>query len=704
MAPAQPVCVCVAGTGTQAAATLDAVLASVPAGTPVFVGAQAAAPAGARALAGAEDPLEILVRSLAEAGRADVAVVTAGSMVFPGWLDALADAAATDTTVASASAMTAATPWAPATPPGLAAADAAAAMSRRSARVRPRVPEPTGPVVLLRRPALDALGAPDPELGDLMSALVDWGERCTAMGFSHVLADDVLVTPPAAASLTEQAATELQRRWPHRESYHRVAGGSSALQRAIAAAGRDFAPLTVTFDGRAFGPGRAGTQVHGLELATALLRTGRVALRVLVPPDLTDEAGAALATAGPHELLGYEEAIADHSPPASDIVHRPSQVFSADDLRLLVPLGRRIVLTHQDLIAYRIPGYHDTPEHWERYRSVTRHALGSADHVVFFSHHALADALADDLVDPELASVVPIGVDHRATANAGATPPAALVGSERGRHLLCLGTDLRHKQRPFAIRLFAELRRRGWSGRLVLAGPHVSHGSSADDEHRLLATDPELAAQVTDLGPVNEPERAWLMEHAAAIVYPTLYEGFGLLPFEAAEAGVPCLFASQTSLRETLPPELASLVPWDVDASAAASLQLLADGPARTAHVAALRAAAERFRWDRTANALVDRYEDVLSRPSREARTGPRERLVLEEQLEVSNRARDTAVAEYRSMLGEDGLSLVAPGGVLDRRNQRALLAFAARPALRRPLFWALRLAYRVGHRRRPIP
>ena len=41
------------------------------------------------------------------------------------------------------------------------------------------------------------------------------------------------------------------------------------------------------------------------------------------------------------------------------------------------------------------------------------------------------------------------------------------------------------------------------------------------------------------------------------MLYPTVQEGFGLVPFEAARAGVPCLFAAQTSLAEVLPREAA---------------------------------------------------------------------------------------------------------------------------------------------------
>ena len=41
-----------------------------------------------------------------------------------------------------------------------------------------------------------------------------------------------------------------------------------------------------------------------------------------------------------------------------------------------------------------------------------------------------------------------------------------------------------------------------------------------------------------------------------------------LVPFEAADHGVPCLWAQGTSLSEVLPDEAAGITPWDAEPSA----------------------------------------------------------------------------------------------------------------------------------------
>ena len=94
--------------------------------------------------------------------------------------------------------------------------------------------------------------------------------------------------------------------------------------------------------------------------------------------------------------------------------------------------------------------------------------------------------------------VVYIGVDHASAAMPLPTPaPGGSSALGERPMLLCLGTDFRHKNRVFALRLLEALRDgHGWDGTLVLAGPRVSAGSSAGEEAAYLATRPELAERV----------------------------------------------------------------------------------------------------------------------------------------------------------------------------------------------------------------
>ena len=203
----------------------------------------------------------------------------------------------------------------------------------------------------------------------------------------------------------------------------------------------------------------------------------------------------------------------------ADIVHRPFQINNESDLLFLARLGERLVVTNQDLIGYHNPSYFRNADAWQGYRRITRSALAVADQVVFFSAHARDDALAEDLLEPDRASVVHIGVDHAFVGprRAGDRPAGAARLPEGAEAILCIGTDFRHKNRVFALRVLEQLQRRhGWQGFLLLAGPTVAQGSSTPEESEMLALRPRVADAVLDFAAVSEAEKAWLYRRVAS--------------------------------------------------------------------------------------------------------------------------------------------------------------------------------------------
>ena len=99
------------------------------------------------------------------------------------------------------------------------------------------------------------------------------------------------------------------------------------------------------------------------------------------------------------------------------------------------------------------------------------------------------------------------------------------------------------------------------------------------------------------------------------MLYPTLYEGFGLVPFEAAALGTPAVYSSRSSLGEFLPADGALLDGWDVQSITPQLLGLLTDEQRAERLVRALRRAAEPLTWHRTAESYLDVYRRVMSSP-----------------------------------------------------------------------------------------
>jgi glycosyltransferase involved in cell wall biosynthesis len=233
--------------------------------------------------------------------------------------------------------------------------------------------------------------------------------------------------------------------------------------------------------------------------------------------------------------------------------------------------------------------------------------------VAFLSERSRQSARHDGLLEAGTpSSIVSCGIAEPDPATV--VRPRTLEPIEPG-YVLCMGTSYHHKNRPFAMEVWCELRRRGWSGQLVLAGPNPPHGTSLAAEAALLLGHPELRPDVVTLASVAEGEKNWLYRHAALVLYPSSIEGFGLVPFEAAIHGTPTLATRLGSLDEVLPRDIATIDGFDVGATADAAWRLLHDDAAREHLVDAIRAQAGGFTWDRTAELLMQLFQDVLAAP-----------------------------------------------------------------------------------------
>jgi glycosyltransferase involved in cell wall biosynthesis len=622
-----------------------------------------AAPAGRAIAAGS------LVDALACAAPADVAILDSDCLVASGWLEGLRQAAYGDVRVATAGPLSnTGALGAPLRPEEL--ERAAGSVLTHPLGIRPRVPAPDGPCTYVRRSALELIQAHDPTSARGKCDKEDFSRRCLEAGLCHVVADNVLVLALGDGDARIGAAP-------------RQPTGPQA--RSLAAARRAIDGLSLVIDARILGGPMNGTKLHVLELIAAVARTESARVTAIVPTDLGADVRALLQRL-PTVTLARVAPGAEPPPDIrGDVVHRPFQIAAPADLTFLARLGDRLVITHQDLISYHNPSYFPSSEAWTGYRALTRRGLGAADQVLFFSAHARNDALAEDLVDPQRASVVQIGVDHRLSGAKGQNPVAPSSAeqiADGAPMMLCLGTDFRHKNRMFALQMLEELQRsHQWRGWLVLAGPRVAFGSSIPDERRLLAARPELAKAVLELDAVSEAEKAWLLHRASLVLYPTVHEGFGLIPFEAADHGVPCLWAPGTALSEVLPDVAAGIVPWDAAASADRALALMGDERLSERAVKAVRTAGAELSWDRTAERLIDIYRSACDEPPTLARASERADGVMQDDV------------------SEDGMRLVGPGGALPRDVERPLLALATHPRVATPVFRAIKAGYRVSYR-----
>jgi glycosyltransferase involved in cell wall biosynthesis len=338
-----------------------------------------------------------------------------------------------------------------------------------------------------------------------------------------------------------------------------------------------------------------GSETYSRELVRALSRVGQLEYRVFtstMAPEAADglpghvvrrysasrnERGrllamtAAAVSPGLRRELGLERLDALHFP-----------------LTVAVPPASKppTVVTLHDLQHELQPEFFSRAERAWR-RLAYRPSLRRARLVIVPSEHVRATALERLGLEAGRVRVIPHGVDHqRFRPSPGPREPFLLYPANRWPH----------KNHPLLFEAFAQVRRERPDLRLVLTG-------AGAERHPV---PPGVEAR----GYVTLDELAKLYSAASALVFPSLYEGFGQPPLEAMACGCPVALSSAGALPEICGDAARVFDPTSAEAIAEAVLDVLANAELYSARGFELAA---RFTWERSARSHEQVYRELVS-------------------------------------------------------------------------------------------
>jgi glycosyltransferase involved in cell wall biosynthesis len=272
-----------------------------------------------------------------------------------------------------------------------------------------------------------------------------------------------------------------------------------------------------------------------------------------------------------------------------------------DDLLLSLggpaPMGsRRQVATIHDVSAFRHPEtYSRAFRTW--YRAMYRVLARRAVRVLTVSQFSAAELRRVLHVDPSRVSVVPNGADHVDGVVPVQPDLTAYPSLAAEPWVLCVGTLARHKNLGPAL---DALEAAGIASVVVGA-----RGSSAVFAEAALGR----WSRAHFAGRLSDGELAWLYAHATALVFPSLYEGFGIPVVEAQRLGCPVVALDTGPMREVGGDAAILCDPAHPERVVEAVRRLVDEPDVRAETVERGRRNAERFRWD----ASADRLEAALA-------------------------------------------------------------------------------------------
>jgi alpha-1,3-rhamnosyl/mannosyltransferase len=292
-------------------------------------------------------------------------------------------------------------------------------------------------------------------------------------------------------------------------------------------------------------------------------------------------------------------------PGAKDLSKR-IDVYHATDY-WIPKLGRiPVVATLHDAIPLSHPHW-ATPQHRTLKNALLRIAARWADTVITVSN-AMVPIIAEQFrIRAERITVIPNGVDdawferlpddvrHAALARHGLRPGYFLtVGTlqPRKNHARLLAA---HRALPADVRREHPLvivGRRGWADGDVLAG--ISEGRSA--------------GEVFWLDYVDDADLRAIFQGAHALVFPSLFEGFGLPVVEAFASAVPVITSNVSALPEISGDAALQVDPLDVEAIRNAMHGLATDQHLHRRLASSGAARARMYSWQTCAERVMEVY------------------------------------------------------------------------------------------------
>lgn len=286
----------------------------------------------------------------------------------------------------------------------------------------------------------------------------------------------------------------------------------------------------------------------------------------------------------------------------TDVLHIPSY------RRMLGSHTCALVSTIHDLAPFHVRGKYDLARMFYG-RVVVKWLARRQDAVIAISTNTARDIERFFGIPLKQQNIVLNGLDHERFCP-GDVSDAKMVSAKRWDLLapyFLYVSRIEHpaKNHVRLIEAFTKFKAETKSPWLLALGGSDWHGAAA--VHAAAAASP-FSKDIRFLGFVPDEALPDLYRAAAGMVYPSLFEGFGLPPVEAMSCGCPVISSARGSLDEVIGAGALRIDPEQVDDMAGALAKLSREPGLRDQLIAEGFVNARRFDWDMNASSVLGVY------------------------------------------------------------------------------------------------
>ncbi|AAY35994.1 glycosyltransferase family 4 protein [Pseudomonas syringae] len=296
---------------------------------------------------------------------------------------------------------------------------------------------------------------------------------------------------------------------------------------------------------------------------------------------------------------------------SSASIAKDVQLFHATDHHVPRIKGVPVVATIMDMIPILHPEW--IKQDLKRLKSwLFTTSIKRADHIITISEYSKQDMISHLGIAPERISVTPLGVDPVYFERVGAAERNRVLdtyGLKPG-FFLVVGTLQPRKNLQRVLEAFQQL-----PALVRKEHPLVIVGRNGWSNDELL---PQLEAlqqrgEGRWLSYLPQNKVLALLQSAGALVFASLYEGFGLPAIEAFAAQCPLIASNNSSLPEVTGDAAWAVDPHSAESISTAMLAVLEQPEERERKVQSGLGRARHFSWDACAQSTLDIYRKVLA-------------------------------------------------------------------------------------------